>query len=75
MVEMELPEITDKQMDEDLKTIRIVSKLEAKWTDARDKAKEAIQIDTMNIEISHAIIKIANHWIKSERAMEKERLK
>ena len=66
MVEIEAPE--------DL-GVKIVSKLESKWTDARDKAIEAIQIDTMNIEISEMIVKIADKWIKSEQAKEKERLK
>ena len=67
-----MPEtMTKKAVKEALKDIKIGSKLQAKWSETMEKAKEAIMVDTMNIEVSEAIIEIA----KKRIAIEKEKFK
>ncbi len=51
--------------------VKIGSKLEVKWIDTLEKTEEAIMVDTMNLEISEAIVKIA----KKNIAKEKEKFK
>ena len=69
---IDLEKMDGNQMDnkptepEDL-GIKIGTELEAKWTETRDKAKKAIMVDAMNIEISEAIIKIAEKHIAEEQ--------
>lgn len=55
----------------DVIDVKIGSKLEVKWTDTLEKAEESVMVDTMNLEISKAIIKIAKKHI----AVEKEKFK
>ena len=61
----------DKVVVPDKIDVKIGSKLEVKWKDTLDKQEEAVMLDTMNIEISEAIIKIA----KKRIAIEKEKFK
>lgn len=58
MDEVKVPDVID---------VKIGSKLEVKWTDTLEKAKEAIMLDGMNLEISEAIVKIAEKRIAEER--------
>ena len=68
----QMPEpMTKEAVKEALKDVKIGSKLQAKWTETMEKAKEAIMVDTMNIEVSEAIIEIAEKRI----AIEKEKFK
>lgn len=66
-----MDKLTEAETKELVKDVKIISKLHAKWKDTRDKAKEAIMLDLMNIEISKAIIEIADKRI----AIEKEKFK
>ena len=59
--------MSDEEMEKAIKTVKIGSKLEAKWTDTLEKSQEAIMIDTMNLEISLAIVKIAKKHIAKEK--------
>ena len=67
-----MPEtMTKEAVKEALKDVKFGSKLEGKWSETMEKAKEAIMVDTMNIEVSEAIIEIA----KKRIAIEKEKFK
>ena len=59
--------MADKAMNEVLKDVKIGTPLEKKWTDTRDKIKESIMVDKINLKLAEASLIISEEEIKKEK--------
>ena len=74
LLKMDAGKLTEEEVNEALKDIKIVSPLQAKWTETLEASEKAIMVDGMNIEIQEAISNIARKHIKKEEEKEVIRL-
>ena len=63
-----MTDLTDKEMKEALKTVKIGSKEEVFWTDAKTKLENSILQYTESLMGDKLMLELANKRIKEEKA-------
>ena len=59
--------MSKEELKEALKTVKIGSKIEAKWAEVLNRTEESIIADNINLRISNMIVAIAKQEINKEK--------